>query len=207
MLNSGTDVNGRLVELARRASVLLRHLPVSLSDRIYLEGLAGDNGSPSESGAAGRSLALEGVYRFAHEPPPSREAVEANRVRLVALRGIFERLTAALAGLSETLERKLHPPEVKDRVKVDVKARRVSIDGSSYGLNTREQAIVLDQLVKANGGPLSGPEIARGAGLDEAFPVSRVWNQIKNKRSGLERFMPSPHETGNRFCLRLPRLP
>lgn len=202
VVNSGADINERMAELAKRVLPILRHFPVSLSDRLFIGSITGDNRSPG----AGPSLALEGLWRFAHELPPSRDVVEANRHRLATLRGVFERLTNALTGLSEDLKRKLHPPEVRDRVTVDIEAHRVTVDGSSYDLNTREQALILDQLAKANGRPLSGPEIASGAGLRKGLMVSRVVTQIRSLHPALDRLIPPPQKTKNKFCICLPPL-
>ncbi|MBA4188839.1 MAG: hypothetical protein C0467_12650 [Planctomycetaceae bacterium] len=197
-MGSGAEVNHSLVEIATLAQPILKYLSMSVSDRAHIEGLA--------SSKAGSSLLLEGMIQFVNAPPLAEEVVEMNRLRLTALRGLLERLTAPLTELSAKVVRKLHPPEVKDRVRVNVEDRVLNIDGVDYELNTSEQARVLEQMAKANGEPLSGPEIVRRAGLKEGFMVSRTLNQIKTNHPKLGKFIPLARDTAHRFCFRLPPL-
>lgn len=169
-----------------------------------IRGLGGAGVGGREGKPAG-SLLLEGMIRFDTDPPPTEGATEANRIRLTALRGRLGRLKTALAELAEQVERKVHPPEVKDRVKVDVERHVLTIDGREYELNTTNQARILEQMALANGEPLSGPELARRAGLREGFMVARALEQVRKKHHPkLNRFIPLAVDVSNKFCFRLP---
>ena len=197
----------RQIRWFQQSIPLCKHLPLSLSDQLHLDRLARDKGSPIADSKGGRSLLLVGMIRTADEPPLAEEVAEGNQTKLTALRGLFERLTGALTELSAIIEKKLHPPEVKDRVKVDIERRVLTVDGLDYNLNTGEQARVLAQMAQANGTSLPGPEIVKKAGLRKGFKVDRALEQIMNKHEAVRRFIPPASNADNKFCFRLPQRP
>jgi hypothetical protein len=128
----------------------------------------------------------------------------ANTVRLAALTGFFESAVPALEALYQRVERKLSPPQVRDRVRVDLKRCIVTVDNVPYSVS-ENQALMFHVLVKTNGGPLSGPDMGRLVEFKGEFKASRYRDKIEYAE--LKKLIPKPAKPDFKFRLVLPPLP
>jgi hypothetical protein len=120
---------------------------------------------------------LEGLW-VVDSSPPDNNGAEANDLRLAALIPFFETAESALAEMRQRVVRKLYPPQIKDRVKVNRTTGEVTVDDRSTieGVN---QAILIYHLAAANGVGLSRTEIAEREGVEGGFRAGRYRKAIK----------------------------
>ncbi|MEI7687618.1 MAG: hypothetical protein WCL32_21640 [Planctomycetota bacterium] len=92
--------------------------------------------------------------------------------RAVSLSMTLKAIQTSCENLTLRLARKLKPPTVRERMKVDQNAGTVTVDGKVFTVRPNE-AEALRYLVEANGAPVSGPEIAETLGVSE-FRIGRA---------------------------------
>jgi hypothetical protein len=124
-------------------------------------------------------VVLRGQSVYAANEGPSVQEQGPNRLRVRFLTRIIELLSAAAAQLERRLQTKLNPPSVRDRVHVDCKKGRVTVDGRVFSVSANP-AVALHSLAEGNGGPVSGPSIASKEGIEE-FKLGRYVREIKKK--------------------------
>jgi hypothetical protein len=116
--------------------------------------------------------------------------------------GLAERVVEQATAFCRRLGCKLHPPSVRDRMRVDRRRGRVTLDGSEFDV-TDNQSILFHYLVDANGQPVSGCEIAKKEKLQE-FKAGRHVQRIKH--DALKRIIKKEEKANGRFYIRLPPL-
>jgi len=132
------------------------------------------------------------------------EAKTSTSVCLAALTGFFEAAVPALAALYQRAERKLDPPQICHRVRVDLQKFVVTVDDVPYRV-TEMQALMFHILAEENGGPLSGPEIGKLAKFEGEFRAGRYRDKITYPE--LKKLIPKPAKPDFMFRLVLPPLP
>lgn len=189
------SINGAVPLVAAEVAELIDYLTLSGSEPQSLRVRA------SQMVAAPSGWELEAVSSAEKE---AEEAGASTSVRLAALIGFFEAAVPALGALYERAERKLNPPQIRDRVRVDREKFVVTVDDVPYRV-TENQALMFHALAEANGGPLSGPEIGKLAKFEGEFRAGRYRDQIEYPE--LKRLIPKPVRPDFKFRLVLPPLP
>jgi hypothetical protein len=197
------DLNTNIARAAAVVGELVDYFDLPDAERVDLRTTAAQLDPNRPERADGWSL--EGLW--AHEDGgATREYIqEENAVRLVALISYFERVVAALTILRQRISRRITPPQIRDRVRVDTQLFTVTIDdGKPYQL-TESQAVLFFHLAEANGASLTGTEIGKRAKWPGTFRAGRYRKQIKY--SELRKLISDPDRTpGRKFCLLLPPL-
>jgi hypothetical protein len=198
------QVNAEVRGVAVLANKVLPHLGLDTVEEGYVCRLAASAGGESGGRAQDTDLLLAGVLQWEGEAIPA-DVRNADRLRLVGLVRVFEKVSEAADALSRRLQRVMHPPTVQDRVTVDLVKCVVTVDG--IPVNVRDNhATLFHHLVAANGRPVSGCDIAKQTGEKE-FKVGRFVSQIKKSYPCLGKILKQEKGTNGRYCIELPPLP
>lgn len=194
------QVNNEVLGVARAARAVLPHLKLSRPEAEQVLRLAGDG---DEAGTDPPfPLLMSGTICEEGEAIPA-DVRQADRLRLRVMVCFVEKLTEAGEVLRRVIDRRLHPPTVKDRVQVE-RNGRVTVDGHTYEVS-ESHATLLFHLVEANGATVSGPEIAKKEDVTE-FKASRLVSQIKKRLPQLGAIIAKVDKTNGRYYLQLPPL-
>lgn len=167
------QVNQLLRAITNVAKPLLRYLELSDSDKEHIA-------TKFSALLFPEPIEYEDWTILAEHPHPKCAAtVLADPVKVKLLVDFLDRMVRDTSSLQARIDKKLKPPSVSDRVRVDLVKGIVEVDGKPFPVLDR-QAILFHYLARANGEPVSGPEIARQEKIKE-FRSARIKDQIKHK--------------------------
>lgn len=201
-------INESILTSAVTARPLLNFMELDNATRMRVVDLAAIFDSRRSSGvntpiARTPGILLDGLVEFDIGQSWEPKALDdQNALRISIVANLFDSLSQAIPTLVRRIHKKLDPPSVRDRVRVDVSRGFVVVDDVHYSVPQR-QAVFFDYLSKANGAPVSGPEIAASEGLKE-FRGNRIKNQIKDKK--LRAIIKESRKGKRGFFIQLPPL-
>ena len=199
VLDLHSCINKGVPEAAAEVAELIGYFDLSEPDRRRLRTRA------DQLSSARADWGLEGFSLGENEEGQQGSTEGPNAVRIVGLTGFFEPAASALADLCHRVEQRLNPPQVRDRVRVDLVKCKVTVDNETYTVSPG-QAQLFYYLAEANGEGMSSTEIWEQIKIGVDFKASRFRSQLEGTE--LFRFLPAPDDTPDgKFRIVLPPLP